>query len=224
MSAIHNFCTNTHLFICSTAFDAQNNSMIYLLPLIAALIGWTTNYLAVKMLFHPKLPISILGISIQGVFPKRQAQLARKLGDLVADELFSVDEVSKKIKRFSTSPETMEMVGKRIEKTIREKLVKSFPMLSMFLSDDMITKVTSIFKVELQSFIRESADALTEKLESELNVREMVTEKVEAFSTEKLEELLTSLMKKEFRFIELVGAFLGFLIGCIQVALTLAGT
>ena len=97
-------------------------------------------------------------------------------------------------------------------------------MLSMFLSDDMITKVTSIFKVELQSFIRESADALTEKLESELNVREMVTEKVEAFSTEKLEELLTSLMKKEFRFIELVGAFLGFLIGCIQVALTLAGT
>ena len=224
MYALQNDCSHTHIFICSTAFDAQGNSMIYLLPVIAALIGWITNYLAVKMLFHPKLPISILGISIQGVFPKRQAQLARKLGDLGSDELFSVDEVSNKIKDFSTRPETMEMVGKRIEKTVREKLVKSFPMLSMFLSDDMIAKVTGIFKVELQDFIRESADELTEKLESELNVREMVTEKVEAFSTEKLEELLTSLMKKEFRFIELVGAFLGFLIGCIQVALTLAGT
>ena len=213
-----------HAFICSSTFDAHGNSMIYLLPIIAALIGWATNYLAVKMLFHPKLPISILGISIQGVFPKRQAQLARKLGDLVSDELFSVEDVSKKIKTFSTSPETMEMVGQKIEKTIREKLVKSFPMLSMFLSDDMIAKVAGIFQVELQDFISESADALTGKLESELNVREMVTEKVEAFSTEKLEELLTSLMKKEFRFIELVGAFLGFLIGCIQVALTLAGT
>ena len=213
-----------HTFTCSSAFDAHGNPMIYLLPVIAALIGWATNYLAVKMLFHPKLPISILGISIQGVFPKRQAQLARKLGDLVSDELFSVEDVSKKIKTFSTSPETMEMVGQKIEKTIREKLVKSFPMLSMFLSDDMIAKVAGIFKVELQDFISESADALTEKLESELNVREMVTEKVEAFSTEKLEELLTSLMKKEFRSIELVGAFLGFLIGCIQVALTLAGT
>ena len=213
-----------HTFICSSTFDAHGNPMIYLLPVIAALIGWATNYLAVKMLFHPKLPISILGISIQGVFPKRQAQLARKLGDLVSDELFSVEDISKKIKTFSTSPETMEMVGRKIEKTIREKLVKSFPMLSMFLSDDMIAKVAGIFKVELQDFISESADALTEKLESELNVREMVTEKVEAFSTEKLEELLTSLMKKEFRFIELVGAFLGFLIGCIQVALTLAGT
>ena len=213
-----------HTFTCSSAFDAHGNPMIYLLPVIAALIGWATNYLAVKMLFHPKLPISILGISIQGVFPKRQAQLARKLGDLVSDELFSVEDVSKKIKTFSTSPETMEMVGQKIEKTIRDKLVKSFPMLSMFLSDEMIAKVAGIFKVELQDFISESADALTEKLESELNVREMVTEKVEAFSTEKLEELLTSLMKKEFRFIELVGAFLGFLIGCIQVALTLAGT
>ena len=224
MSALQNDCSHTYIFICSSAFDGQGNSMIYLLPVIASLIGWITNYLGVKMLFHPKLPISILGISIQGVFPKRQAQLARKLGDLVSDELFSVDEVSNKIKDFSTRPETMEMVGKRIEKTVREKLVKSFPMLSMFLSDDMIAKITGIFKVELQDFIRESADALTEKLESELNVREMVTEKVEAFSTEKLEELLTSLMKKEFRFIELVGAFLGFLIGCIQVALTLAGT
>lgn len=198
--------------------------MIYLLPVIAALIGWITNFLAVKMLFHPQLPISILGISIQGVFPKRQGQLARKLGDLVADELFSVDEVSNKIKEFATSPETMDQVGKRIEKTIREKLVQSFPMLSMFLSDDMIAKVTSIFKAELQNFIRESADKLTEKLEHEINVRELVTEKVEAFSSEKLEELLTSLMKKEFRFIEMVGAILGFLIGCIQVALTFAGS
>ena len=198
--------------------------MLYLLPFIAALIGWVTNYLAVKMLFHPKLPISVLGISIQGVFPKRQGQLARKLGELVSDELFSVKEVSAKIKDFATSPETMDQVGRRIERTIREKLVKSFPMLSMFLTDEMIAKVAGIFKVELQDFLRESADSLTERLESELNVREMVTKKVEAFSTEKLEELLVSLMKREFRFIELVGAILGFLIGCAQVTLTLAGT
>ena len=224
MPALHNFCSSSDLFICFASVDTQSNYYLYLLPLIAALIGWITNYLAVKMLFHPKLPISILGISVQGVFPKRQAQLARKLGDLVSDELFSVEEISTKIKEFSTSPETITLIGEKIEKTIREKLVKSFPMLSMFLTDEMIAKVTGIFKVELQNFILESADSLTQKLEAELDVREMVTEKVEAFSTEKLEELLTSLMKKEFRFIEWVGAFLGFLIGCIQVALTLAGS
>ena len=58
--------------------------ILILLPIIAALIGWLTNYLAVKMLFHPKLPLQVLGFSIQGVFPKRQKQLADKLGSLVA--------------------------------------------------------------------------------------------------------------------------------------------
>ena len=193
------------------------------MPVIAALIGWVTNYLAVKMLFHPKLPIRLMGISIQGVFPKRQGQLAEKLGALVDQELFSVEEVSKKIKELSTSPRTMDQIGKRIERTIREKLVKSFPMLSMFLSDGMVTKVTETFKEELRDFMAQSADDLSTKLERDLDVRKMVREKVEAFSTEKLEEILVSLMKKEFRFIELVGALLGFLIGCLQIGLTLAG-
>ena len=97
-------------------------------------------------------------------------------------------------------------------------------MLSMFLSDDMVEKVTKLFKDELRDFIRESADGVAKKIEEDLDVKEMVREKVEAFSSDKLEELLTSLMKKEFRFIEVIGAVIGFLIGCVQVTLTLAGT
>jgi uncharacterized membrane protein YheB (UPF0754 family) len=198
--------------------------LLYLLPPIAALIGWITNYLAVKMLFHPKAPVNILGLTVQGVFPKRQSQLASKLGDLVSQELFSLEEVTDRIKEASTSQETMDLIGKRIERTIREKLVKSFPMLSMFLSDDMVEKVTKLFKDEIRDFIRESADGVAKKVEEDLDVKEMVRQKVEAFSSDKLEDLLTSLMKKEFRFIEVIGAVIGFLIGCIQVGLTFAGS
>ena len=195
--------------------------LLLLLPLIAALIGWLTNYLAVKMLFHPKLPIKILGISIQGVFPKRQKQLAEKLGTLVAEELFSVKDVAQKLKELATSSESMELVGKRIEKTIREKLVKSFPMLAMFLTDEMVEKVTNLFKSELQDFLGESAQDLGRKLEETLDVKELVRVKVEAFSSNKLEEILVAIMSKEFRFIEIIGAVLGFFIGCVQVGIIL---
>jgi uncharacterized membrane protein YheB (UPF0754 family) len=195
--------------------------LLLLLPLIAALIGWLTNYLAVKMLFHPKLPIKILGVSIQGVFPKRQKQLAEKLGTLVAEELFSVKDVAQKLKELATSSESMELVGKRIEKTIREKLVKSFPMLAMFLSDEMVEKVTNLFKSELQDFLGESAQDLGRKLEETLDVKELVRVKVEAFSSNKLEEILVAIMSKEFRFIEIIGAVLGFFIGCVQVGIIL---
>jgi uncharacterized membrane protein YheB (UPF0754 family) len=165
--------------------------------------------------------MTILGFSIQGVFPKRQKQLADKLGSLVAEELFSVKDVAEKLEELATSQESMELVGKRVEKTIREKLVKSFPMLAMFLTDEMVEKVTNLFKSELQDFLGESAQDLGKKLEESLDVKELVREKVEAFSSDKLEQILFSIMSKEFRFIEMIGAVLGFLIGCVQIGLTM---
>ena len=196
--------------------------LLFLLPLIAALIGWMTNYIAVKMLFHPKEPKKIVGITFHGVFPKRQNILAEKLGQLVADELFSVSDVSAKIKEFATSDEAMNEVGKRIEMTIRNKLVQAFPMLAMFLTDEMVEKVTGLFKNELKDFLSATSQGMGEKLEENLNVEAMVKERVNAFSSEKLEKLLNQLMKKEFKFIELVGAILGFLIGCLQLVISLS--
>ena len=194
--------------------------MIYILPFISALIGWFTNYLAIKMLFHPREEVKVLGISLQGVFPKRQKQLALKLGTLVSEELLSMEQITEKIKAHATSDETMDAIGKRIEMTIREKLVHAFPMLSMFLSDDMVEKVTNLFRKELKDFLSQSVDELSTKLENNLDISEVVREKVEGFSSDKVEDLLFNLMKKEFKFIEIAGAVLGFGIGCVQVALT----
>ena len=205
----------------SISSDMELSWILYFLPVIAALIGWMTNFLAVKMLFHPKEPKNIFGFSFHGVFPKRQSALAEKLGHLVSEELFSASDVSAKIKDFATSEEAMEEVGKRIEATIRNKLVQTFPMLAMFLSDEMVEKVTGLFKNELKDFLSETSQGLGEKLEQNLDVQVIVQERVNAFSSEKLETLLNELMKKEFRFIELVGAVLGFLIGCVQLGMTL---
>ena len=85
----------------------DTTSLVFLLPLIAALIGWATNYLAIKMLFHPHQPKKILGLTFHGVFPKRQSQIAEKLGKLVANELFSMRDVAQKIEDLSTEPEAL---------------------------------------------------------------------------------------------------------------------
>ena len=193
--------------------------MLYLLPIVAALIGWITNFLAVKMLFHPREARKILFFTFHGVFPKRQKALADKLGDIVSAELISITDISTKIKEFASSDEVLNDVGKRIEATIRNKLVSTFPMLSMFLSDEMVEKVTSLFKIELQEFLEETSKSLGEKLENEIDIKKLVSQRVTNFSSQKLEELLNQLMKKEFRFIELIGAIIGFLIGCFQIAI-----
>lgn len=50
---------------------------LYLLPIIGFIIGAFTNYLAIKMLFHPRKPI----LGIQGLLPKRRAILASKIAE-----------------------------------------------------------------------------------------------------------------------------------------------
>jgi uncharacterized membrane protein YheB (UPF0754 family) len=50
---------------------------LYLLPIIGLIIGAFTNYLAIKMLFHPRKPI----LGIQGLLPKRRQMLAEKISD-----------------------------------------------------------------------------------------------------------------------------------------------
>ena len=194
--------------------------IVFALPVIAAGIGWITNFLAVKMLFHPKSEVKLLGLRIQGVFPKRQAALAQKLGDIVSEELFSIKEVTGKIENMTTSEDFLKSLSGKVEKTLSEKLLKAFPMLSMFLNDEMMAKVSGLFLSELKELLVDLSKLLSNKLESEIDVRQTVKEKVENFSSDKLEGMLYSIMKKEFRFIELVGAFLGFAIGTVQLLLT----
>ncbi|HHT66442.1 MAG TPA: DUF445 family protein, partial [Clostridiales bacterium] len=50
--------------------------------IVGALIGWFTNYLAVKMLFRPIRPwrIPLTKIELQGLIPKRREEIAVTIG------------------------------------------------------------------------------------------------------------------------------------------------
>jgi uncharacterized membrane protein YheB (UPF0754 family) len=50
-----------------------------------------------------------------------------------------------------------------------------------------------------------------------LNIRQIVTEKVNSLDILKLEGLLLSIMEEQFKYINLFGALLGFLIGCLNI-------
>ena len=190
---------------------------LYILPFISALIGWVTNFLAIKMLFHPRKKISLGIFTIQGVFPKRQKVLAERLGKLVANELFSLKDISHLLESENLRDDIDEIIDKRLDIFLNEKLVASLPMLAMFMNEELKETIKTTIKSELNAAIPEILQNLSLKLEKEVNVENTVYEKVVGFSPEKLEAMLFSIMKKEFRFIELLGAILGFIIGLLQL-------
>lgn len=66
-------------------------------PLIGAIIGYFTNYIAVKMLFHPYNEVKFLGIKLPftpGVIPKNKPRLARAISRAVADVLLTKEDLA----------------------------------------------------------------------------------------------------------------------------------
>jgi len=192
---------------------------IYLLPFIAAFTGWLTNFIAVKMLFHPKKPIRVLGIQIQGVFPKRQLILAQNLGEIVARELLSVEDIVQKINSDKTKTLALNLVENKVDEFISQKLPQSMPMLAMFLNDDLKNKIKSILLAEIGAILPQLIQQFGNNLQQDINVQQIVYEKVANFSSDKFEEILIRIMQKEFRLIEILGGILGFIIGIIQLLL-----
>lgn len=197
------------------------NYWLILIPLISAFIGWVTNWVAIKMLFHPRNPVTILGMKVQGIFPKRQQQFAEKLGKLVSRELLSFDEIETKITNPDNLKKVMPTVEAHIDHFLRVKLGETMPMISMFIGDKTIEKLKAVFMDELEILFPKFMKDYSVTLKQQLDLEAIVTDKVKAFSSDKLEEILYQVMAKEFRFVEIIGAVLGFLIGVVQVAITL---
>lgn len=197
------------------------NYWLILIPLISGFIGWVTNWVAIKMLFHPRTPVNVLGIKVQGIFPKRQDQFAEKLGKLVSRELLSFDEIEAKITNPDNLKQVLPQVESHIDHFLRVKLSDSMPMISMFIGDKTIEKLKSVFMEELEILFPKIMKDYSGTLKQQLDLEAIVTDKVKAFSSDKLEEILYQVMAREFRFVEIIGAVLGFLIGMFQVAITL---
>ncbi len=191
-----------------------------LIPVISGFIGWVTNWVAIKMLFHPRNPVRILGMTIQGIFPKRQAQFAMKLGKLVSEELLSFKDIEHKIVSPENLQKLMPVVETHVDDFLRKKLSDVFPVISMFIGEKTISQLKGHFMNELEALFPILMKRYMGHLQAELDLEKIVTEKVAGFSSDKLEEILMSIMSKEFRFVEILGGVLGFIIGMIQVAIT----
>lgn len=200
------------------------NFLWLIIPVISAFIGWFTNWIAVKMLFHPKNPKKFFGITLQGIFPKRQQQFAKKLGKLVSEELLSFSDIEEKITNPDNIQKVLPLIEEHIDHFLRVKLKEVMPMISMFIGDKTIRELKTVFIKELGDLFPVIMKNYMNNLKQELDLEKIVIDKVAAFSSDKLESILVQIMSKEFRFIELIGGVLGFTIGLVQVLITfLAG-
>lgn len=198
--------------------------MIYTLPFIAALVGWFTNFIAVKMLFAPKEPVNVLGIfKIQGIFPKNQQEVAEKIGKMVAEELLSSEDLKQRLNNPDNILSITELVDAKIDYYLNVTFPKQYPFTSRLVGDKRKVKLKGELMKEVNEQVPKVIDGYMENIEERFNVEQIIKDKVTDLPSEKLEDLIMKLLKREFKFIEYIGAVIGFVIGWIQVLMVTLG-
>jgi uncharacterized membrane protein YheB (UPF0754 family) len=191
-------------------------SSIILIPTIAALIGWITNFIAIRMLFRPRTPINLGVCTLHGLVPKRQAEIARSIGDVVARDLISHDDITSVLKL----PETKGKISSEIEQEI-DGFIRGFaeqnPMVGMFLQGEALLKVRSALITQLEERTPRLIEHVITAVEDKVDFQKIVESKVATLELDRLEELINRVASRELRTIELLGGVLGFLVGILQL-------
>lgn len=94
-----------------------------MLPLYAAVLGLLTNWLALAMVFRPLNPVKVGPFTIQGLFLRRQPQVADKFAELTSREVLTIERFMREMLQGKDSARARRMIKRHIS-----ALVDSSPL------------------------------------------------------------------------------------------------
>lgn len=147
-------------------------------PLIGAVIGYCTNYIAVRMLFRPRTEKYLFGHRIPftpGAIPKCKKRLAQAAGAVVAGTLITEDDISERLLSDEIESHLMDRIVEALSQEIRETgeellTEEGYETLELNLTEQITEKaLAEIDKANLGELIRtRGKQAIIEKLNNTL--------------------------------------------------------
>jgi uncharacterized membrane protein YheB (UPF0754 family) len=197
--------------------------LLFLTPLITALIGWFTNWVAIKMLFHPRRPSRVFFWSWQGLMPRRQEQLAAEAAEIIEREILQQHLILSEIRKVNLEPH-LERAGRDLVWQRIGPQLRSLPLLWAFVNDQLLAR----FEVIATTEIKKEASGLIERIaadfEGSFDLKLLIERNIAGFDLDRLERIVNEVARREFRSIERLGAVLGFIIGLLQLGLFWLGS
>ncbi|UBV41067.1 DUF445 domain-containing protein [Staphylococcus xylosus] len=158
--------------------------IIIFMMIIGALIGGVTNVIAVKMLFHPFKTYYIFNKRVPftpGLIPKRRAEIADKIGQVVEEHLLTESMIQSKLNATATRTAIEEVIQKQIEKLKEDRI--SLDYLANKVDIDIAQlangKIETIMSEKLELFYYDHRNTPITQLIPE-NIEKSIDNKVEA--------------------------------------------
>ena len=185
------------------------------IPLLAALVGWATNVLALKMTFYP---LEFLGLrpylGWQGIIPAKAESMARRTVNLMTTRLVGVREVVERLEPARVVEALSPGVEQMLEKVIDQTMSERHPLLWELMPESARREIYARAAGDAEEVISQSLIDLKLEAEDVLDLEEMA---VEALLRDRafLNRIFLECGREEFKFIERSGLYFGFLFGLI---------
>jgi uncharacterized membrane protein YheB (UPF0754 family) len=193
----------------------------WVLPIFGGCIGLFTDWLAIKLIFVPRDPIRLGRFTLQGKFQRRQAEVARQYGELIAHEVLTVPNLMESILRGPRSDRLLVMVRKMVAKAVDEQTSLARPLVAVTIGAQRLKEMKQAAAVkaveQLPSTVRHAEGYLTQAMD----VAKMVEERMVKLTPVEYEGLLRPAFRQDEWKLIAVGGVIGFLVGELQVLVML---
>lgn len=187
-----------------------------IMPAFGLIVGWFTDWLALKMIFNPKQPIRILGIEWQGLFLKRRKEVAADYGALIADEIITPRKVLEAVVRGPLSDRLFAMVRRQVQSSIDRNTGLAKPLVVMAVGSTRYTEMKAEVSTKVMERLPDTMLYLEDYAREAMDVRNLLVDKMQELDEEQFEGLIRPAFEQDEWILITVGALLGFFMGEMQ--------
>lgn len=189
------------------------------IPLISAIVGWITNFLAVKMMFYP---IKFIGIKPifgwQGIIPSKAREMAEIEVDLVLGKLLNVKEIASRLDQ----KRICQLIERRLKQVLRriitEVMIHSAPKLWAMLPIQAKELLYKRVELDIPNMVNKMVLDFQENVDEILDIKDIIVKELTA-EPSLINEIFLKAGAKEFPFIIKSGSYFGFLFGLITMVI-----
>jgi uncharacterized membrane protein YheB (UPF0754 family) len=189
------------------------------LPAAGLIVGYLTNFIALKMIFEPEEPKKFGPIVFQGLLMKRQQEVSSEFGKVLANKLFTMNNIFDNIIYGHATGRIVELIESHVNGVVDKTagLNRSFIQIAAGTKtyDNIKQMVVDTFRRELPDSIAEIFDYA----ENALDIEHTVAEKMAELPADEFLGFMRPVFKEDEWKLILIGALLGMGAGFIQAVL-----
>lgn len=189
----------------------------WLLPAFGLLVGYATNAIALQMIFNPKELMRIGPFNIQGLFMKRQNEVASDYGRLVSSYVLTPANIIEGILKGPYADKVFDMIGRHVQRAVDDQTNLAKPFVTFAVGTQNYRDMKSSAVKRLIQRLPATLKHIEEYADEALDLEHTLSTRLQSLKPTEFEGMLRPAFEQDEWILIAVGAVLGLCVGVFQL-------